>query len=122
MRYLLDLCVNKSVTVVIEKKIRRFKMLRHNDVFIIDIQEQGIEAKDKDILLESFEGLMCNTSSLVKKAEYDVDEFAWAGQHTKGYYSLIMERQLKEKRLEQWRATFIKDGTVKMIALGQVEC
>lgn len=54
-------------------------MLRHNDVFIIDIQEQGIEAKDKDILLESFEGLMCNTSSLVKKAEYDVDEFAWAG-------------------------------------------
>ena len=39
-------------------------MLRHNDVFIIDIQEQGIEAKDKDILLESFEGLMCNTSSL----------------------------------------------------------
>lgn len=53
MRYLLDLCVNKSVTVVIEKKIRRFKMLRHNDVFIIDIQEQGIEAKDKDILLES---------------------------------------------------------------------
>lgn len=42
-------------------------MLRHNDVFIIDIQEQGIEAKDKDILLESFEGLMCNTSSLVKK-------------------------------------------------------
>lgn len=97
-------------------------MLRHNDVFIIDIQEQGIEAKDKDILLESFEGLMCNTSSLVKKAEYDVDEFAWVGQHTKGYYSLIMERQLKEKRLEQWRATFIKDGTVKMIALGQVEC
>lgn len=67
MRYLLDLCVNKSVTVVIEKKIRRFKMLRHNDVFIVDIQEQGIEAKDKDILLESFEGLMCNTSSLVKK-------------------------------------------------------
>ena len=37
-------------------------------------------------------------------------------------YSLIMERLLKEKRLEQWRATFIKDGTVKMIALGQVEC
>lgn len=121
MRYLLDLCVNKSVTVVIEKKIRRFKMLRHNDVFIIDIQEQGIEAKDKDILLESFEELMCNTSSLVKKAKYDVDEFAWTGQHTKGY-SLIMERLLKEKRLEQWRATFIKDGAVKMIALGQVEC
>ena len=71
-------------------------MLRHNDVFIIDIQEQGIEAKDKDILLESFEGLMCNTSSLVKKAEYDVDEFAWAGQHTKGY-RLIMNACLKKR-------------------------
>lgn len=53
MRYLLDLCVNKSVTVVIEKKIRRFKMLRHNDVFIIDIQEQGIEAKNANLAEDS---------------------------------------------------------------------
>ena len=67
MHYLLDLCANKSVTLAIEKKIRRIKMLKHNNVFIIDIQDQGIETKDKDVLLEVFEGLMCNTSSLVKK-------------------------------------------------------
>lgn len=97
MRYLLDLCVNKSVTVVIEKKIRRFKMLRHNDVFIIDIQEQGIEAKDKDILLESFEGLMCNTSSLVKKAEYDVDEFAWAGHSIPKVIASLWNACLKKR-------------------------
>lgn len=121
MHYLLDLCANKSVTLAIEKKIRRIKMLKHNDVFIIDIQDQGIEAKDKDVLLEVFDGLMCNTSSLVKKAEFDIDEFAWAGKYTKGY-GLIMERLLKEKKLEQWRATFIKEGAIKMIALGQVEC
>lgn len=96
-------------------------MLRHNDVFIIDIQEQDIEAKDKDVLLEVFERLMCNTSSLVKKAEFDIDEFAWAGKLTKGY-NLIMERLLKEKKLEQWRATFSKNGSVKMVAFGQVEC
>ncbi len=95
-------------------------MLRHNDVFILDIQEQGIEAKDKDILLDTFEDLMCRTSSLVKKAEFDIDEFAFAGQKTKGY-TLTIERLLREKKLEQWKATFIKGGKIKMIALGQVE-
>lgn len=95
-------------------------MLKHNDVFIIDVRVQEIEAKDKDVLLETFETLMCKTSSLVKKAEFDIDEFAWAGQYTKGY-TLVMERLLKEKKLEQWQATFSKDGAVKMIALGQVE-
>lgn len=96
-------------------------MLKHNDVFIIDIQEQNIKAVDKDVLLETFEHLMCNTSSLVKKAEFDIDEFAWVGQQTKGY-TLVMERLLREKTIEQWRATFSKDGKVKMIAVGQVEC
>lgn len=95
-------------------------MLKHNDVFIIDVRVQEIEVKDKDVLLETFETLMCKTSSLVKKAEFDIDEFAWAGQYTKGY-TLVMERLLKEKKLEQWQATFSKDGAVKMIALGQVE-
>ena len=95
-------------------------MLKHNDVFIIDVRVQEIEAKDKDVLLETFETLMCKTSSLVKKAEFDIDEFAWAGQYTKGY-TLVMERLLKEKKREQWQATFSKDGAVKMIALGQVE-
>lgn len=33
-------------------------MLRHNDFFILDIQEQGIEAKDKDILLDIFPVLL----------------------------------------------------------------
>ncbi|MBS5834398.1 MAG: hypothetical protein KIC51_04685 [Acetobacter sp.] len=96
-------------------------MLKHNDVFIIDIQEQNIKAVDKDVLLETFEHLMCNTSSLVKKAEFDIDEFAWAGQQTKGY-TLVMERLLREKTIEQWRATFSKDGKVRMVAIGQVEC
>lgn len=96
-------------------------MLKHNDVFIIDIQEQNIKAVDKDVLLETFEHLMCNTSSLVKKAELDIDEFAWAGQQTKGY-TLVMERLLREKTIEQWRATFSKDGKVRMVAIGQVEC
>ena len=95
-------------------------MLKHNDVFIIDVRVQEIEANDQDVLLETFETLMCKTSSLVKKAEFDIDEFAWAGQYTKGY-TLVMERLLKEKKLEQWQATFSKDGAVKMIALGQVE-
>lgn len=96
-------------------------MLKHNDVFIIDIQEQNIKAVDKDVLLETFEHLMCHTSSLVKKAEFDIDEFAWAGQQTKGY-TLVMERLLREKTIEQWRATFSKDGKVRMVAIGQVEC
>lgn len=96
-------------------------MLKHNDVFIIDIQEQNIKAVDKDVLLETFEHLMCNTSSLVKKAEFDIDEFAWAGQQTKGY-TLVMERLLREKTIEQWRATFSKEGKVRMVAIGQVEC
>lgn len=96
-------------------------MLKHNDVFIIDVQVQEVETKDKDVLLETFETLMCKTSSLVKKAEFDIDEFAWAGKYTKGY-TLVMERLLKEKKLEQWQASFSKDGAVKMIALGQVEC
>lgn len=95
-------------------------MLKYNDVCIIDIQEHGIKTKDKDILLETFKTLMCKTSLLVKKVEFDIDEFAWAGQQTKGY-TLVMERLLKEKKLEQWRATFSKDGKVKMIAVGQVE-
>lgn len=96
-------------------------MLKHNDVFIIDIQEQNIKAVDKDVLLETFEHLMCNTSSLVKKAEFDIDEFAWAGQQIKGY-TLVMERLLREKTIEQWLATFSKDGKVRMVAIGQVEC
>ena len=95
-------------------------MLKHNDVFIIDIEEKGVNANDKDVLLETFEYLICNTSSLVKKAEFDIDEFALAGQKTKGY-TLTMERILREKKLEQWKATFVKDNTVKMVALGQVE-
>ncbi len=96
-------------------------MLKYNDVCIIDVQEYGIKTKDKDILLETFETLMCKTSSLVKKAEFDIDEFAWAGQQTKGY-TLVMERLLREKTIEQWRATFSKDGKVRMVAIGQVEC
>ncbi len=96
-------------------------MLKHNDVSIIDIQEQNIKAVDKDVLLETFEHMMCHTSSLVKKAEFDIDEFAWAGQQTKGY-TLVMERLLREKTIEQWRATFSKDGKVRMVAIGQVEC
>lgn len=96
-------------------------MLKHNDVSIIDIQEQNIKAVDKDVLLETFEHMMCHTSSLVKKAEFDIDEFAWAGQQTKGY-TLVMERLLREKTIEQWRVTFSKDGKVRMVAIGQVEC
>ena len=96
-------------------------MLKHNDVSIIDIQEQNIKAVDKDVLLETFEHMMCHTSSLVKIAEFDIDEFAWAGQQTKGY-TLVMERLLREKTIEQWRATFSKDGKVRMVAIGQVEC
>ena len=96
-------------------------MLKHNDVSIIDIQEQNIKAVDKDVLLETFEHMRCHTSSLVKKAEFDIDEFAWAGQQTKGY-TLVMERLLREKTIEQWRATFSKDGKVRMVAIGQVEC
>ena len=96
-------------------------MLKHNDVSIIDIQEQNIKAVDKDVLLETFEHMMCHTSSLVKKAEFDIDEFAWAGQQTKGY-TLVLERLLREKTIEQWRATFSKDGKVRMVAIGQVEC
>ena len=96
-------------------------MLKHNDVSIIDIQEQNIKAVDKDVLLETFEHMMCHTSSLVKKAEFDIDEFAWAGQQTKGY-TLVMERLLREKTIEQWRSTISKDGKVRMVAIWLVEC
>ena len=95
-------------------------MKKYNDVFIVDVQEVEIDQDDKEVLLDTFEHLMQNTSSLVKKAEFDIDEFAWAGQHTKGY-TLKMERILREKKLEQWKAIFIKDGNIKMVSIGQLE-
>lgn len=95
-------------------------MKKYNDVFMVDVQEFNINPNDKDVLLDTFKHLMQNTSSLVKKAEFDIDEFAWAGQKTKGY-TLTMERLLREKNLEQWKATFIKDGKTKIISIGQVE-
>lgn len=95
-------------------------MKNYKEKFIIDIQEYGVDKKDKEILLDTFEDLMIKTSSLVKKVEFDIDEFAWAGKYTQGY-TLRMERILKEDKLEQWKAIFIKNNKELMVVLGQVE-
>lgn len=95
-------------------------MKNYKEKFIIDIQEYGVDKKDKEILLDTFEDLMIKTSSLVKKVEFDIDEFAWAGKYAKGY-TLRMERIFKEDKLEQWKAIFIKNNKELMVVLGQVE-
>lgn len=86
---------------------------------IIDVEECGVSKNEREILLDAFESIMKSTSNLVKKAEFDLDEFASTGQKVKGY-SLTLERLMREIRLDQWQATFIKDGKVVMIAIGQL--
>ena len=87
---------------------------------IVDVQEFGINTKDKDILFDAFEYVMQRTPSLTKKAEFEIDEFASTSKYVKGY-TLKIERLLREPKLEQWKATFIKNDKIMMIAMGQLD-
>lgn len=95
-------------------------MLVNGNAFIIDVQEFDLNKTHRERLLDNVEYLMCHTSSLVKKAEFDINDFANTKKDIKNY-TIIMERLLREPKLEQWRVTFIKDNKVKMVAIGQVE-
>ena len=94
-------------------------MKRYTEKFIYDVKENNITKKDREVLLDTLEYLMLNTSGLVKKAEFDIADFADAGKKVKGY-TLILDRLLRASNMEQWQLTCIKDDEVKMVAQGQI--
>lgn len=89
-----------------------------SQVSIFDIQEFNIKQHDKEILLDTFECLIIKTSALVKKAKFNIDDFAGIRKKIHGY-TLIMERIRREPKLEQWKAIIFKNGKKAMVVLGQ---
>lgn len=87
---------------------------------ILKIQSFGMGGMAKTFLLSTFEYLMTETNPLIKKAEFNIDEFPIRNEFVTGY-SIELERLSNETHKVQWQATFSKDGETMMTSIGQVE-
>ena len=88
-------------------------------VDIIDVVEYNVTKEEREHLLDVFEYLMRYTTSIVKKAEFETNDFADA-KKTVPNYTINLERISRTDKLTQWKICCIKDLDIKMHAMGQI--
>ena len=88
------------------------------EVDILDVTNCTVNKNEREYLLDIFEHLVKNSlSSLISYAEINTADFFEKRPET---YLIKFERLLKQPRLDQWKASFYKDGILKLIVIGQI--
>ena len=87
-------------------------------VDILDISNCDVNNKEREYLLDVFENVLKKVlSSLISMAEINTADFFEKRPET---YLIKFERLLKQPRSEQWKASFYKDGVLKLTVIGQI--
>ena len=87
-------------------------------VDILDVTNDTVNKSEREYLLDVFERLMKNSlSSLISYAEINTADFFEKNSET---YLIKFERLLKQSRLDQCKASFYKDGILKLTVIGQI--
>ena len=87
-------------------------------VDILDISNCNVNNKEREYLLDVFKNVLKKVlSSLISMAEVNTADFFEKRPET---YLIKFERLLKQPRSEQWKASFYKDGVLKLTVIGQI--
>ena len=95
-------------------------MRYYNEISIFDIKENGVDAKDKEnlIWLVKYITISAATVHFIKNATFKFDNYRFLNVKIDGY-TLKLKQLRREKKLEQWQASFIKDGKTVMEVFAQ---
>lgn len=97
-------------------------MRYYNEISIFDIKENGVDAKDKENLIWLVKYITISTATVhfIKNATFKFDNYRFMDTRIKGY-TLKLKQLRREKKIEQWQASFIKDGKTVMEVFAQWE-
>jgi hypothetical protein len=95
-------------------------MRNYEQVKIFDIKENGVDAKDKENLIWLVKYITISTTTVhfIKNATFKFDNYRFLNVKIDGY-TLNLKQLRREKKLEQWQASFIKDGKTVMEVFAQ---
>lgn len=95
-------------------------MRNYEQVKIFDIKENGVDAKDKENLIWLVKYITISTATVhfIKSATFKFDNYRFMNVKIDGY-TLNLKQLRREKKLEQWQASFIKDGKTVMEVFAQ---
>lgn len=95
-------------------------MRYYEEISIIDTKENGVDAKDKEYLVWLMEFIIISTTTIpfMQNATFKFDNYRFMNVKIDGY-TLKLKQLRREKKLEQWQASFIKDGKTVMEVFAQ---
>ncbi len=86
-------------------------MRSYSEINVFDIKEYEVNAKNKDTLIWLVKYIIISTSTIsyIKESIFTFNNYRFMNVKIDGY--ILNLRQLRrEKKLEQWQASFIKNG------------